>query len=406
MERSSGSHFLSSAPPLTWFALGAAAVVLWILVALQLALHVRRGLPTDFEVYRNAAINMLHGRATYQDHFTSVHLNFTYPPVALLLLSVLTVGSAHLALAMWWLLNCVALVFMVTLVLQHLVEIPRRRAVLVALVLCGASCLFLEPVRSSLDFGQINFFLMLAIIADILVVRSARRGALTGLVAAIKLTPLLYVSYFALRRSPASILRALGTLLAATAVAWIVLPTDSTLFWLHQAFSPGHKGGARGTANQSWFGLTSHYSTTTSWSMTILWLALCALSFLVGLYLAQCYLKSGRRLEAFLALALTELLISPISWTHHWSWIIVLPVILIAKWREDPGVSAAMVLMLSVAVVTPYRWHRYSWYNHGYFRVLPGYSLLLAGVVLMVTMAATEWRKDAARRHTTVSASI
>src|ERR1035437_3776987 len=69
----------------------AASLVLWVLVALQFAHQAQTGLPLDFQVYRDAAANMLHGGATYRAHFTFVHLNFTYPPFALLLFSVLTV---------------------------------------------------------------------------------------------------------------------------------------------------------------------------------------------------------------------------------------------------------------------------------------------------------------------------
>ena len=49
---------------------------------------------------------------------------------------------------------------------------------------------------------------------------------------------------------------------------------------------------------------------------------------------------------------------------------------------------------LLVAVVAPYKWHRYSWYSHGSLRVLPGFSLLFAGVVLLISMAVTEWQSS------------
>ncbi len=372
----------------------ALSLVLWLLVAIQLAHQARAQLPTDFTVYRDAAINMLHGGATYRAHFTSVHLNFTYPPFALLLLSVLTLPSPFVVLAIWWLLSSVVLVVIVIVVLNALTELPRRTVVPMALVIGGASCLLLEPVRNSMAFGQINFFLMLAIVADVLVVRSPRRGVLAGLAAAIKLTPLLYVAYFAVIRSRASVVRILGTLAVATAVAWIVLPSDSVLFWFHQAFSPGHKGGAMGTANQSWFGLVGHFSSTLGSSIAIVWLVLSAATLALGLDVAKRYVTSARPVEALLALALTELLVSPISWTHHWSWMILLPVIMIAKWRQDPWVSAAMVLVLLVAVVAPYKWHRYSWYSHGWFRILPGFSLLFAGAALLISMAVTEWQRS------------
>ena len=92
-----------------------------------------------------------------------------------------------------------------------------------------------------------------------------------------------------------------------------------------------------GTANQSWFGLVGHYSSTLGSSTTTVWLVLSAATLLLGLYVAQRYVTNACPVEALLALALTELLVSPISWTHHWSWIILLPVILIGKWRQSMG---------------------------------------------------------------------
>jgi alpha-1,2-mannosyltransferase len=335
---------------------------------------------------------MLHSGATYRSHFTFTHLNFTYPPFTLLLFSVLTVLSPLVVLTIWWLLSSVALVVFVMLALNSLTELPRRIVIPASLALCGASCLLLEPIQSSMDLGQINFFLMLAILVDVLKVRSSSRGVLTGLAAAIKLTPLIYISYFAVIRSRAAVLRALGIFVAAAIVAWLILPLDSVLFWFHQAFSPGHKGGAKGTANQSWFGLVGHFSSTLGSSSIIVWLALSFVTFLLGLYLAKRYVTTARPIEALLALALTEILVSPVSWAHHWSWIILLPVILIAKWRQDRWVSGAMFLLLLVAVSAPYRWRRYSWYSHGFLPILPGFSLLFAGVLLMITMAGTEWQ--------------
>ena len=346
---------------------------------------------------------MLHGGATYRAHFTIKHLSFTYPPFALLLFSVLSFSSRLIMLALWWLLSSAALVIFVALALKSLTELPRRIVVPASFALCGASCLLLEPVRSNMDFGQINFFLMLAILVDVLGVWRSSRGLLMGFAAAIKLTPLIYITYLAVIRNRLSTLRALGAFAVATVVAWLVLPSDSVLFWFHQAFSPGRKGGASGIANQSWFGLVHHFSSTLGSSTTVVWLALSAITFLLGLYLAKRYVSSARPIEALLALALTELLVSPVSWTHHWSWIILLPVILIARWRQDRWVSGAMLMLLLVTAAAPYKWHRFGWYNHGLLPFIAGFSLLLAGVVLMVAMAGTEWQR---RRREVRTASL
>lgn len=402
------SSWLTSRFSWTVALLSLASVATWFLVAMLLVQRTRTGLPLDFQVYRDAASSMLHGGAVYQQRFAFANLNFTYPPFALLIFSVLTVSTPSIMLAVWTLLSCTALVVFVALTLSTLTKWPRLIIILTSLFLSGLSCLVLEPVRSNLEFGQINLFLMLVILLDVVVVRSAFRGVLTGLAAAIKLTPLLYILYFIIDRRRSAALRAIATFIAAGAVAWLLFSSDSTLFWFHQAFIPGHKGGAEGSANQSWLGFVGHFSTSLgSTSIVIVWFALSVVTLIVGLYLARRYLASARPIDALLALALTELLISPISWTHHWSWIVLVPVILIAQWRRDRGVSAAMVLLLMVAITTPYKWQQSAWYQYGFWRIIPGYSLLLAGVVLLLTMAGTEWRRSRHHRDvpTTTSTS-
>jgi alpha-1,2-mannosyltransferase len=369
------------------------ALVLWALVVAQFVHQTRSGFPIDFVVYRDAALNMLHGGATYRAHFTDKHLNFTYTPFSLMLFSVVTVSTRLVALTVWSLFSVSALVTFVNLALRKVTELSRKVTILTSLCICAFGCLFLEPVRSSLDFGQINFFLMLAILTDILGVWSKPRGILMAVAAAVKLTPLIYMTYFLMVRSRASLLRALGTFTAAIGLAWLILPSDSSLFWFHQAFSPGHKGGAEGTANQSWFGLLGHFRASLGSSITAPWLVLSLLTCALGIQLARRYAVTKRPVEALLALALTELLVSPVSWAHHWSWIVLLPVLLIARWRQDPYVRAAMLLLLIVAAVAPYRWYRYSWYDHGLLPFFAGFSLLLAGVVLLLTMAVTEWQR-------------
>jgi alpha-1,2-mannosyltransferase len=366
------------------------SVPLWIFIALQLAHRVHAGLPLDFQVYRDAAHNMLHGGTTYLTHFTFKRLNFTYPPFALLLFTALALLPALVTLALWWAVNLFALVTFVYLALRSLTQLPIRVLLPASLVITGASCLWLEPVRSSLSFGQINFLLMLAVLVDIVALRFPLRGVLVGLAAAVKLTPFIYVAYFFVSGTRSSIYRALGAFIAATVVAWLILPSDSTRFWFHQAFSPGHKGGAKGNINQSLFGLVGRFSSTLGASMIVVWLVLSAATFVVGFYLAKHYVAQNRPMDALLALALTEVLVSPISWPHHWSWLVLLPVLLVTRWGHDRWVDAGMIVLLAVAIVAPYR----LFHHHHHHRVvpplLPGFSLVFAGLILLCVMAVTE----------------
>ena len=79
-----------------------------------------------------------------------------------------------------------------------LVVVVRPPVVLLAALLPVA--LFLEPVRVTLYFGQINLLLMGLVVADCLVRKPKwPRRALVGLAAAVKLTPAAYVLFFLLR---------------------------------------------------------------------------------------------------------------------------------------------------------------------------------------------------------------
>ena len=76
--------------------------------------------------------------------------------------------------------------------------------------------------------------------------------------------------------------------------------------------------------------------------------------------------------------------------------------ILVARWRQDRWVGGAMLLLLIVGATAPYRWHRYRWYAHGHLSILPGFSLLFAGAVLMIAMAGTEWQRSRRERRATL----
>jgi hypothetical protein len=122
----------------------ALSAILWSLLAIHLGHQVKSSLPLDVQVYRDAARNMLRGGATYKEHFTLMHLNFTYPPFALLLFSALTVLPTLVVLAIWWLQSSVALVLFVVLALESVTELGRIIVVPTALILSGASPLTLR----------------------------------------------------------------------------------------------------------------------------------------------------------------------------------------------------------------------------------------------------------------------
>ena len=381
----------------TWSWVTVASFVAWGLVAVFLG-HWSLTRAIDLQVYRDAARDMLSGGATYVRSFTVHGLPFTYPPFALLVLAPLSYGSATTVVWVWGAASGLALVVALTAVVRHAVSLSWPKTLAVAAAVAGVSCLALEPVRSTLLDGQINLFLLAAVVLDLLVVRPPFRGILVGLAAAVKLTPLIFLVYFVASGDRRSAMRAGGAFLAATGLAWVVLPKDSSMFWLHQAFSPGHKGGTRTSFNQSWWGLVGRLPATDGAVRTAAWLALCAATLCVGAFLARRLARTGRTLEAILVVAVAGLLVSPVSWTHHWSWLVLAPVVLVAGQPRPRVVTWALGIVLVVAAISPYGWHL-----HGPGAVLASFSLVLCGAALLATMAAVEWRRGPARTHSSAA---
>ena len=316
------------------WALGLGALVAWALAAV-LTLHWGGKADFDLRIYRDAEQHLAGGH-TYEMHFSRAHLRFTYPPFALLILSPLAVLPLVPLEFAWWALGSAALVTIGYLSLVGATQFRGRQAVLLSALIAGVAQCALEPLRSNADYGQINVFLMLAVVLDVTRVRAPRRGLLVGLAAAVKLTPLLYIAYFVIVRDLRSALRAGATFIGSVALSWAILPSDSLYYWVHQVAQPQHTGNVNYVSNQSWLGLFHRAPFNADKLGIALWCLFEVATLVVGIIAARRLVVSGRNIDALLALALTELLLSPISWSHHWSWLILVPAV-----ASDAGTTLA-----------------------------------------------------------------
>jgi alpha-1,2-mannosyltransferase len=363
----------------TW--LLAAAVVAWAFIGFYLA-HWGARWALDLRVYRAAGASLYHHGAPYASTFTPDRLPFTYPPFALLVLGPLSLGPLGLMKALWWLLNQIALIGLLYLVIVAALRVPRRTAVLLAAVGGAVATLALEPLRSNLDYGQINLLLMGLVVLDVTRVGGRARGILVGIAAAVKLTPLVYLAYFVVSRDRRSAYRGAAAFVGLSALSWAILPSDSARYWFHEAFSPARTGPVGLVSNQSWNGVAHRVPFHAGAVGVALWLGASGATLVVGVLAAKWLSELGRPVDALLALALTELLVSPVSWSHHWSWVVLVPVVLAARWGKDRSLTAALAAVLVLAIAEPYWWS-----VHGWVGGLLGDSLTLAGAVLLVVLA-------------------
>ncbi|HXA33470.1 MAG TPA: glycosyltransferase 87 family protein [Acidimicrobiales bacterium] len=403
----------------TWVVATAAAVV-WLASA-GFMVHFGTHWHLDLRVYRAAGHALFHGGSPFTGFYTESHLPFTYPPFALLVLSPLSLAPLGLIEALWWLASSTALVFsLYRLMTVSTAEVAHRaaaapsdlgsaaapsdpgmamsradlgmaksRALAVAALLGATATLVLEPVRSNMDYAQINVLLMLLVVVDLTNQQTTRtwwRGCLVGLAGAIKLTPLLYLAAFVVRRDWRSLARGVGTFVAATAASWLILPSDSNLYWFHQATDAQRTGPIAIVSNQSWNGLLRrppfHWGSLTA----VLWAILVIATVACGVFLAARLTAEHRTAETVMTLGLTELLVSPVSWTHHWSWVAIAPIAAVSLWRVHRAVAWLLVVLVALAVTAPYLW-----IQHGPLSYVAGNALVLMAAAVLVVWTASEW---------------
>jgi alpha-1,2-mannosyltransferase len=259
-----------------------------------------------------------------------VALKFTYTPFAAIVFAVVSIIPLGALEAASVGVNMLALVAALWFTFGGLGYTDRRTR-LGAALLAAAVTFWLQPVVRTIYIylGQINLILMAAILWDLCqpdVTSGGRRrwwkGALTGVAAGIKLVPLVFVPYLLLTRKFREAAAALVGFAVTVGLGFAVLPHDSDKWWLHGMFlADGSRAGFMGWAgNQSLRAIVTRFAGSVTAGQAP-WLVAAAFALVVGLAAAWLLDRAGLHVPALLATALTGLLISPISWDHHWVWI-------------------------------------------------------------------------------------
>nr|WP_236795990.1 glycosyltransferase 87 family protein [Amycolatopsis sp. GM8] len=302
----------------------------------------------DSAVYRSGALTFLHGNPLYSiqrltDLPPWIALPFTYPPAAALLFVPLAALPAGLA---WALISTASVISLAVVVY---VCLRPARWLLIAGVTVAA--LALEPVWKTFSLGQVNLILLALIVVDVLL-RPRWSGVLVGIAAAVKLTPLIFVAYLFVVGRWRDGLRALGTFVALQALMFALTPSDAVTYWTQAAFDPGRVGGVAWAFNQSFNGLLYRASHAASWSAEVALLVAAVLA-VPAVWLVRRWHRRGEELAALLVTAFLGLLASPISWSHHWVWVVPLIALLIAKRRWVWAVLTAAFFASGVLMAVP-----------------------------------------------------
>ncbi|HTM86282.1 MAG TPA: glycosyltransferase 87 family protein, partial [Mycobacterium sp.] len=289
----------------------------------------------DVDVYRMAAQAWRDGRPLYGDDWFHTQIDgtvlpFTYPPIAAVLFAPLTWVSLGAAAAALTIISTLLLVVSITIVLTGLgVDVARgygppwwRRSVVAAAIVATAIGFGAEPIWANFDFGQVNAVLMTLVIADCVSRRTGwPRGALLGVAVALKLTPAVFVLYFLLRRDVRATVTTAASFLAATLLGFALAWSDSWQYWTHTVHNTDRIGGATLNTNQNLAGALARLPLG-ELARSVLWAAGCLLVLALTVWAVRRVLNAGEPILALICVALFGLVVSPVSWSHHWVWML------------------------------------------------------------------------------------
>jgi len=310
--------------------------------------------PVDLHVYRLGGRVVAHVRPRYNPALAAplydwpgLGLKFTYPPFAAVVFTIFVPLSWGLLPKLWLAINVLALVATIWVTLGGL----RYRAGLARLggtLLLAAALFWIEPVQRTLYLGQVELVLMALIMWDLCQPAGRRwQGIGVGIAAGIKLVPLIFVPYLLLTRRYRQAAVAAATFAATVIIGFAVLPANSRAWWLDGlVFTSSRTGFTGWEGNQSLQGIITRLAGSISAGQPI-WIAVALVVLASGIASAAVLDRAGHPVMGILACALTGLLVSPISWDHHWVWIV-------------PGVTALVCYGLRAA-----GWRRAVWLAGG-----------------------------------------
>ncbi|SDM90695.1 glycosyltransferase 87 family protein [Streptomyces wuyuanensis] len=323
-----------------------ATSVLVLSLAALAALCVAQRIPmADTLVYRAEGAAVANGTDIYGFTVTNWRLPATYPPFAAILfvpttwlpvaaLKVVFVAGNALLLALLVRLSC------------RFAGLPASAPAVLAATAVG---LWLEPVFQTLVFGQINLALVCLVLWDLSRPDDAvGKGFALGIAAGVKLTPVVFVVLLLITGRRRGGLTALASLAGTVLLGALVLPEASADFWTRRIFETDRVGKAWIIENQSLQGLFARVLHRAE--PGAVWAAVALLTAVAALWTAR---RAPYR-WAVLAVAYAALLVSPISWSHHWVWCVPLLAVLIAEGRRGTAALMAVVFLARTMWLVPH----------------------------------------------------
>ncbi|MFR9775489.1 glycosyltransferase 87 family protein [Micromonospora sp. MS34] len=335
-------------------AIGQVAAVVGLAVAVTAFLSVaaaRHGF-FDLRVYYGALNWWVHdGGEIYDFLRPNTQYGFTYPPFAALVM----LPMAYLAWPAAITVSVVATVLVSTVVLWWLVDPIARRAgwarwFTLAVALCLAAAF--EPMRETVNFGQVNMLLLFLVAVDLLRLLPAGSrwtGVGVGLATAIKLTPGIFIVYLLVTGRWRAAFTAMGAAAGATLLAGALFPDASREFWTEALWNTDRVGELAFVSNQSLRGVVARLNP--EHPSILAWLGLVLVTLAVWAWRSRAAVAVGDEATGLALTGAAMCLVSPVTWVHHLVWLLPALILLVDNGVAAPARSLRRRLPLAGALV-------------------------------------------------------
>ena len=337
----------------------------------------------DFRIYMWGGHAVLHDSRLYlalaYGHW------FTYSPFAALVFVPVAALPLAVARVAWDLVSVAALAYSCVLILKLGGYRPTR------LVVAGAvaAAMALDPVWQTLFLGQINLILLALILTDIWRVSRGRAAGIgIGVAAAIKLTPAIFIVFLLLARRTRAALIAAVTFVLCGLAGFLVAPDASRLYWRHLFFDT-RRVGAPYISNQSPYGAAIRIATGQG-HIGAWWVVVPVVFAATGLTVAAAAARRRDWLGATAVTGTTGLLVSPISWAHHWVWILPALVVLVRAGHRVAAAAGYLLFAVAPFWFTPHAAGPDE-YGFHWLLTLVANCYLIAGLLFLGYMSFPSW---------------
>jgi alpha-1,2-mannosyltransferase len=337
----------------------------------------------DLQVYVYAVKDMLAGRDIFATTTPFWNLYFIYPPIAAILMTPLAFGPY----VFWQVVWTGGLVWAQQSVLKRCGAPRGWKLGLIGI----AVVLAVEPIRTTLGYGQVNTILMALVIADLLPDAPGERrripqGTLIGLAAAIKLTPALFVLFAFLIGKTRVAITAMISFAVFTGIGAILLFRETLVFFGGLSGGDTRTASPLYTGNQSLLGVFFRLADS-SRVTALVGLAVSGILAVLGCLVAAHWWRQEEKVFAVALVGLTTCLASPLSWTHHYVWILPMAMAVLSpgvpRWaRYLGGFWVVWVCMCLPLALLPYGGGRERQFD--FLQQLVANIGPIAGVILMV----------------------